>query len=593
MAEPGSLADRIKQQADIVRVIGEYVRLKKSGQNYLGLCPFHQEKTPSFAVHPVKQIYHCFGCGAGGDVFRFVMEMEKCSFPEAVRIVAEKCGLPVPAQRGRPGGGSGSGELRRALLAVHQEAAEFFARQMRETTEGRVAQAYLEDRGLQPETFRRFGLGYAPAAGDALYRQLRRRFPPTVLESSGLFVRDGTLWLDRFRRRIMFPLSTEQGRVVAFAGRALGDEQPKYLNSPETPIYSKSRLLYNLDRAREAIRREGYAILVEGYMDVIALVEAGLEPVVASCGTSLSEAQVRLLGRYARRLVVNFDRDAAGQAATERSLALLLGSDFDVRVLVLPAGSGEKTDPDSFVRSQGSVAYRDLLARAPRYLEYLIQRARQMASGGIEGRLQAVNFLLPYLRHLPSRLARLEWASRAASELGIEFTVLREALREAAGEGRTRVELPPALVGARITPVERRLMRLLLEAEDSVRRRLARQLLEEELHRGLETESLLEKLLPAVAAGTDAAGLLEQASVWESKQRELLFELAFEAGPPTSLEEVEACLGVLRRRRLEGELQRLQEEIRRLEQQPEATVQREHLRLLDRVRALRRALEGQ
>ncbi len=250
MAEPGSLADRIKQQADIVRVIGEYVRLKKSGQNYLGLCPFHQEKTPSFAVHPVKQIYHCFGCGAGGDVFRFVMEMEKCSFPEAVRVVAEKCGLQLPAVRGRPGGASGSGELRRALLAVHQEAAEFFARQMRETAEGRVAQAYLEDRGLQPETIRRFGLGYAPAAGDALYRQLRRRFPASVLEASGLFVRDGNLWLDRFRRRIMFPLSTEQGRVVAFAGRALGDEQPKYLNSPETPIYSKSRLLYNLDRAR-------------------------------------------------------------------------------------------------------------------------------------------------------------------------------------------------------------------------------------------------------------------------------------------------------------------------------------------------------
>ncbi len=593
MAEPGSLADRIKQQADIVRVIGEYVRLKKSGQNYLGLCPFHQEKTPSFAVHPVKQIYHCFGCGAGGDVFRFVMEMEKCSFPEAVRVVAEKCGLQLPAVRGRPGGASGSGELRRALLAVHQEAAEFFARQMRETAEGRVAQAYLEDRGLQPETIRRFGLGYAPAAGDALYRQLRRRFPASVLEASGLFVRDGNLWLDRFRRRIMFPLSTEQGRVVAFAGRALGDEQPKYLNSPETPIYSKSRLLYNLDRAREAIRREGYAILVEGYMDAIALVEGGLEPVVASCGTSLTEAQVRLLGRYARRLVVNFDRDAAGQAATERSLALLLGSDFDVRVLVLPAAPGEKTDPDSFLRSHGPDAYRELLARAPRYLEYLIHRARQMASAGVEGRLRAVNFLLPYLRHLPSRLARLEWASRIASDLGIEFAVLREALREAAGEGRTRVELPPALVAARITPVERRLIRLLLEAEDSVRAGLARRLIEEELHRGLETEQLLEKLLPAVAAGTGAAALLEQASAWEAEQRELLFELAFDAGPPTNLEEVEACLGVLRRRGLERELQRLQEEIRRLEQHPEAAAQREHLRLLDRVRELRRALEGQ
>src|SRR5579872_5932874 len=232
MAEAGSFADRVKQQADIVRVIGEYVRLKKSGQNFTGLCPFHSEKTPSFAVHPVKQIYHCFGCGAGGDVFKFVMEMDKCDFPEAVRTVAEKCGIAIPQPRERSPEERREQQQRTSLVEMHRDAAAIFAKHLTTTPEGRAAQAYLQDRGLDKEASERFGLGLAPSGGDVLFRHLKSKYPEKLVESSGLVGRDPNgRFYDRFRRRIMFPIANEAGKVIAFGGRALGDDLPKYLNS--------------------------------------------------------------------------------------------------------------------------------------------------------------------------------------------------------------------------------------------------------------------------------------------------------------------------------------------------------------------------
>src|SRR5438876_3211009 len=345
MAEAGSFADRVKQQADIVRVVGEYVRLKKSGANFTGLCPFHAEKSPSFAVHPTKQIYHCFGCGVGGDVFKFVMEMEKCAFPEAIRVVAEKCGIAIPRPKERSPEERKENQQRAVLVEIHREAQSFFVKQLEGTLEGKAARAYLEDRGLDKEVLVRFGIGYAPSGGDLLLRHLKPRYPEPLLAASGLVSRDaGGRLFDRFRRRIMFPIANESGKIVAFGGRALGDEQPKYLNSPESPIYSKSNVLYHLDRAREALRQQDFAVLVEGYMDAIAAARAGAGNVVASCGTSLAEPQVKLLSRFTRRIVVNYDPDTARQAATERSLAILLEHRFEVRVLALPG----KADPDKF-----------------------------------------------------------------------------------------------------------------------------------------------------------------------------------------------------------------------------------------------------
>ncbi len=582
MAEAGSLADRVKQQADIVRVVGEYVHLKKSGQNFTGLCPFHSEKTASFAVHPVKQIYHCFGCGVGGDVFKFVMEVEKLSFPEAVRAVAEKCGIPIPRPRARTQEEKRETQQRTALVEMHGEAATFFARQLEATSEGKAARAYLEDRGLDSEAIARFGLGYAPSGGDALYRHLKQKYPDKLLELSGLVVRDssGRLY-DRFRRRIVFPIANDSGKVVAFGGRALGDDLPKYLNSPETPIYSKSSVLYHLDRAKEALRQRDFAVLVEGYMDTITVARAGVANVVASCGTSLTETQTKLLGRFTRRVVVNYDPDTAGQAATERSLAILLEQGCDVRVLALPGGA----DPDKFIREQGAEAYRKLLEQAPAYVDYLIARARQMDLSTGEGKLRAVNFLMPYVQRIPNRLLRSEWATRIAQQLRVDEPVLRESLRRAASERRSEVKAKPELMSRASKPAERRLVQMLVEAE-GFRDRLAEELRSAEMHKGLETEKILAALLEACRPGErpDSAAL---ANTLDEKDRRLLFEIVFEPAAEPTWEEAESCLRVLKRRQAEEELAAVQKQI---EERPAAPGDGELRRLLGRKQELRRRL---
>jgi DNA primase len=556
LAEAGSFADRVKQQADIVRVIGEYVRLKKSGQNFSGLCPFHSEKTPSFAVHPVKQIYHCFGCGVGGDVFKFVMEMEKIPFPEAIRVVAEKCGIAVPRARERTPEERKENQQRTSLVEMHRGAAAFFAQQLNGTPEGRAAKAYLLDRGLDSEAATQFGIGFAPSGGEALLRAMKQKYPEKVLEASGLFSRDqsGRLY-DRFRRRVMFPIASESGKIVAFGGRALGDDLPKYLNSPETPIYSKSNVLYHLDRAKEALRQRDFAVLVEGYMDAIAVARAGISNVVASCGTSLTEPQVKLLNRFTRRVIVNYDPDTAGQAATERSLAILLEQGAEVRVLALPGGK----DPDSFIRAEGAAAYTKLLNESPSYVDYLISRARKMDLTTAEGKLRAVNFLMPYVQRIPDRILRSEWATRIAQQLRIEEPVLRESMRKAASERRSEVKARPELVGRAGKPAERRLVQMLIEAKE-FRSQLAQAIRAEELHKGLETERVLAVLLDAAESGErpDAASL---AMALEDPDRRLLFEIAFEPVPEneSSWEMAEDCLRILRLRKLRPRLQALKD----------------------------------
>ena len=552
MAEAGSFAERVKQQADIVRVIGEYVRLKKAGQNFTGLCPFHQEKTPSFSVHATKQFYHCFGCGKSGDVFKFVMEMDKSTFPEAVRAVAQKCGMAIPKPRERSPEERRENQQRSALVEIHREAAAFFSRALGNTPEGKAAHAYLEDRGLDDETIARFGLGYAPSSGDALLRHLKSKYAEKLLETAGLFSRDqsGRLF-DRFRRRIIFPIANESAKVIAFGGRALGDENPKYLNSPETPIYTKSNILYHLDRAKEAIRKNDFAVLVEGYMDTIAVTRAGVTNVVASCGTSLTEGQIKLLGRFSRRVVVNYDPDAAGQAATERSLTLLLEKEFDARVLALPAGA----DPDKFIKEQGAENYAKRLLEAPSYFEYLIARARAMPRTSPQEKLAALNFLMPYAQRIPNSLLRSEIASKIASELRVEEPVLREALRRAVSERRSEVKTRPELVRPAVRPVERRLMQMLVEAE-GFRQQLASRIRETACHKGLETESIFDVLLDAVSSG----GQLDPAALADSlaeRDRQLLFEVLFKSAPDPNWEEAESCLIELECGKMEQELSEL------------------------------------
>jgi DNA primase len=560
MAEVGSIAERVKQQADIVRVVGEYVQLKKAGQNFRGLCPFHAEKTPSFNVHPVRQIYHCFGCGKGGDVFSFVMEMEKCEFPEALRIVAEKCGISLPQKRESSPEERKENRQRAALLEMHREAQGFFVKQIEGTLEGKAARAYLEDRGLDRDAISRFGIGYAPSGGDSLLKLLKQKYPEKLLTDSGLVSRgEGGHLFDRFRRRITFPISNESGKIVAFGARALGDDQPKYLNSPETPLYSKSNVLYHLDRAKEALRRENFAVLVEGYMDAIAVARAGVSNVVASCGTSLAEQQIKLLGRFTKRVVVNYDPDAAGQAATERSLSLLLEQDFEVRVLALPPIGDRKADPDLFIREKGAEAYAKLLKETPPYVDYLIARAGQMDLTTAEGKRQAVNFLLPYVQKIPNAILRSEWATRIAQQLRLEEPVLRAALSKAARERRSEVKLQPELVSRAAKPVERRLIRMLAEAE-GFRHELAQQLQNARLYHGLETEKIFAALIAASLSG-EPVQATEVAATLEERDRRLLFEILFEEASEPTWEEALSCIEALQQRQAERELADVQRSI--------------------------------
>jgi DNA primase len=561
MAEAGSFADRVKQQADIVRVVGEYIRLKKSGQNFTGLCPFHGEKTPSFAVHPVKQIFHCFGCGKGGDVFSFVMEMEKCPFPEAVRIVAEKCGIALPRPKERSPEERKENQQRAVLIEMHREAQTFFVKQLETTGEGRAARAYLEDRGLDKDTIARFGIGYAPSGGDVLLRHLKTKYAEKLLSESGLISRDqsGGRLFDRFRRRITFPIANESGKIVAFGCRALGDDQPKYLNSPETPIYSKSNVLYHLDRAKDALRRQDFAVLVEGYMDAIAVARAGISNVIASCGTSLADPQIKLLGRFTKRVIVNYDPDSAGQAAAERSVSLLLEQDFEVKVLALPAIGEKKADPDLFIREKGVDAYVKALKESPPYVDYLIGRARQMDLTTGEGKLRALNFLMPYVQKIPNALLRSEWATRISQQLRIDEPVLRAALNKAAAERRSEVKTKPELVGKAGKPAERRLIRMLAEAE-GFKRELAQQLKQSRLYQGLETEKIFAALVGAGLAD-EPVPATEIGATLEERDRRVFFEILFEEAHEGTWEEADSCMEALRSRQVERELAQVQREI--------------------------------
>ena len=562
MAEAGSFADRVKQQADIVRVVGEYVRLKKTGKDFSGLCPFHQEKTPSFTVSPIKQIFYCFGCGKGGDIFNFVMDIEKCEFPEAVRTIAEKCGISIPRPKERSPEERKENQQRAALVEMHREAQTFFTKQISGTLEGKAARAYLEDRGIDNKTIDRFGIGYAPSDGDALLRFLKqKKYDEKLLVESGLISRgeQGGRLFDRFRRRITFPIANESGKIVAFGCRALGDDQPKYLNSPETPIYSKSGVLYHLDRAKEALRRSDFAVLVEGYMDAIAVARAGISNVVASCGTSLAEQQIKLLGRFTKRVIVNYDPDTAGQSATERSIALLLEQDFEVLVLALPPVGDKKADPDLFIRERGVEEYTKLLKSAPPYVDYLIARARQTDLTTGEGKRRAVNFLLPYVQKIPNSILRSEWATRIAQQLRLDEPVLRAALSKAAAQRHSELKIQPELVARSAKPVERRLVRMLAESA-GFRRELAQQMQTGTLHSGLETEKIFAALI-AASLSDEPVQSTEIAAQLEERDRRTLFEILFEDASEPTWDEAMSCIEELQQRKAKRELADVQRSI--------------------------------
>jgi len=477
-------AQTVKQQADIVKVIEGYIRLRKAGaQNYQGLCPFHKEKSPSFSVHAVRQFYHCFGCGASGDVFSFVGKLENVGFPEAVRIVAQKCGIPLPKREFSSPEEAAGARLRGKLLELHETATVWFEEQLR-GPEGAVAREYLAGRGLTAEGIAKFRIGYAPDSFNALRDRLSGMADNEALRASGLFSSkeqgDGTQGhiFDRFRKRVMFPIANEGGRVIAFTARTLetGDKAgPKYINSPETPLYSKGMILFNLDKAKTAIRQAEFALLVEGQMDCISVFLRGIQNVIATSGTAFTEQQVAILKRHTSNVVVNFDPDAAGSNAAEKSIALLTEEGFNLKLVTLEDG----LDPDRYIRERGVEAYTAAVRGARRQADYLIERARQMFPGAsAEQKVKAMNYLLPHIRRMPEKVARDQFVHDAAQKLAIDSAIMREELRQAALKRRDHI----AVRATALNEVERVLLRALAvtDPDNEAARRLAAQALEEQ-----------------------------------------------------------------------------------------------------------------
>ena len=635
MTDSSDFKETVKQQADIVRIVSHYVKLKKAGaQNYSGLCPFHNEKTPSFSVHATRQFYHCFGCGVSGDVFSFVQKVENITFPEAVRAVAQKLGIALPKISYSSPAEAKEAQLRTVLLDVHERACAFFQEYLRRP-EGAHAREYLAGRGLNDETVKTFRIGYAPDSGFVLRDRMKGEFEEEVLRESGLFswkaetgrqpsavssqqntgsldsARDdkndgpqpeassqkpaAAAMYSKFRNRVMFPITSEAGRVVGFTGRTLSADEkagPKYLNSPETAIYSKSRLLFSLNQAKEAIRKLDYAILVEGQMDCISVFAAGFHNVIASSGTAFTELQARLLGRFAKNVVVNFDPDTAGAKATERTLGLLVEEEFQVKVLTLESGF----DPDLFIRRKGKDAYAGALKHSQKYFDYLIERARaQFPVRSAEGKVKAVNYLLPHIQRVPSRIVRDELAREMAQKLGIDSSVLRQELKHAAANRSTARLKAPAEV--QITDAEKILIRALASAtemQSSQAHLSAREGVEEEfdpyrqaqfvlksegLHLGVAAESLIEVLLSSEATHITDLPLPEA-------DRNLLASILMKDDEELSAERLDGAVRALRRIQIRRKLERVQQELQVARGQRNGQLQA----LLEEKMRLKRAL---
>ncbi len=559
-------AQTVKQQADIVKVIEGYIRLRKTGGvNYTGLCPFHKEKSPSFSVHAVRQFYHCFGCQASGDVFSFVGKIENVTFPEAVRIVAQKCGIPIPKREFSSPEEAAGARMRAKLLDLHEVATAWFEEQLR-SPEGAVAREYLAGRGLTPEGIKTFRMGYAPDSFNALRDRLKGMADDETLRASGLFSAkeqgDGSLGpiYDRFRKRVTFPIANESGRVIAFTARALESGEKagaKYINSPETPLYSKGSVLFNLDKARTAIRQTEFALLVEGQMDCISVFLRGIQNVIATSGTAFTEQQVAVLKRHTSQVVVNFDPDAAGSNAAEKSIALLTEEGFSIKIVTLEDG----LDPDRYIRERGVEAYTKALRGARRQADYLIDRARAAFPGtSSEQKVKQMNFLLPHIRRMPEKLARDQFAADAAQKLNIDSAVLREELRQAALRRRDHIETRAVV----LTEVERVLLRALAitDPDDEQARRLAAQALAQNpaWFEHLGTFSALQAL--AGRAAKDPMDVVE-----DEAQRALLAEALLAETKPPEQNEVLSAIQEIHERAIASRLRDLRALIAEAERQ--------------------------
>jgi DNA primase len=553
---PQSFIDEVRAAADIVTVISDYVSLRKAGATFKGLCPFHGEKTPSFNVNRDRGFFHCFGCGVGGDVFKFIELQEKVGFTDAVRQLAQRFGIPIPELESTEAGREGAAE-REALLRIHEVAAAYFVEQLDAPAGASIREYLLNQRRLTPATITTLALGYAPPARDALRQRLvKQGFAPAVILKSGLVVRrDDGSEIDRFRNRLMIPITRDTGSVIAFGGRALENGQvPKYLNSPETPIYSKSRTLYGLSVTKADLRKLHFAVIVEGYFDFAQVYQATGVPVVATCGTALTNAQAQLLRRFASKAVLCYDPDAAGQGAAERSCELLVSEGFDVNVALLPGG----LDPDTFIQKQGRDAYVAQLKHSRPYLDFLLDRA---AAGHDftrdDARREFLRKMLVVAARIPDAAARDQFADRLAHKARVTEEVVRSEIRKAAVARKT--DLPADRGRSTSLPV-RDVEKGLLWALVHAPRDATAALRELELAdvAGLRSQTVLEKAIALGSGDPEQVPnvLMERLS---DQEAQLLATVASAEQPPSL--DLKECVQVLRFGRIERQLAEIQRDI--------------------------------
>ena len=583
MKFPQSFIDEVRSAADIVTVISDSVSLRKAGAKYKGLCPFHGEKTPSFTVDKDKGFFHCFGCGVGGDVFKFVELQEKVGFGEALRVLANRFGIPIPELEG--GEPRESAAEREALVRIHEIALAYFREQLASPAGARWREYLLTERGLTQETIDQLQIGWAPPTRDALrQRLLKQGFTPLQLVTSGLVTRrdDGTE-IDRFRNRLMIPIARDTGTVIAFGGRALeADQQPKYLNSPETPIYTKSRTLYGLNLTKGTVRKGNFALIVEGYFDFAQVHQAGGFPVLATCGTALTSQQAQMLRRFAAKAVLCYDADRAGQTASERSSELLVSEGFDVNVVQLPGGE----DPDTFIQKQGREAFVLQLKKSRPYLEFLLDRAAaEFDLTRDDSRREFLKRMLGVAARIPDPAVRDQFADRLAHKARVTEGVVRAEIRKAAGARKTElsVERVPTLQG-HVRKAEKGLIWTLVhQPADAV---AALRSMEPDDLKGLSTEHLLRTARDLNVRAEDVPStLMERLSTQEA---ELLASVAAEPSPPAVLPDL--CVVALKYVRLERELAEVQRELKRLQDQGDSG--NAVMALLDRKQRMIRALEA-
>ena len=604
---PQEIIEQVKDRTDILDVVSGYVTLSKAGQNFKGLCPFHSEKTPSFMVSPSRQIFHCFGCGTGGNAFTFVMKMEGTSFPETVRELARKAGIAVPEAQGAPRGVDAGGRHhqdsgnREKLEKLNEAAQAWFAHNLTQAEAGREARLYLKERGMFEDTLETFGFGYAPESWDGLLKHLLRSgyTLPDVLaaglittkEGAGRNPKDASGYYDKFRARVMFPIRDLRRKVIGFGGRILGEGMPKYLNSPETPLFNKSRALYLLEKARETAGKTETLIIVEGYFDAIALHQAGITNVVATLGTALTPDHIRIIRRYVTKAVLLFDPDEAGVRAALRTLDLFVDSGLGVKVVSLPSGD----DPDTFIRNQGTEVFAQLHDKAPSLLDFAVEHSlRRAGSTVIEDRIRSVDEILRILQKTSNRLEKEEYTKRVAERLGVNqqrlierYPELRPRELRPARRESPAAAAPPAGARFKGTPEERDLVHLLLQG----------QLLPAEVRR-LEAETfsmpacrrIVEIALRSLDEGRVSVRATLDEALADMTCATVATELSMLDQPYDDVRQhVTDCLDLLERKKLEGTLGRLIAELRAAEQAGRTD---EAQRLNDEVNALRLRKSG-